>query len=99
HLRATLRAALRGSRREPGEVMSYRSAWLTAVGGAAGAILMLGALGMSARLAILLLSLYLLFLVTLTRIVAEAGAGWHFGPNFNPHSLIFAGFGQTGLGT
>ena len=43
------------------------------------------------------LALYLLFLVTLTRIVAEAGAGWHFGPNFNPHAMIFAGFGQTGF--
>src|SRR5207247_793511 len=59
----------------------------------------LNALGMTAWLVALLLGLYLLFLVTLTRIVAEAGAGWHFGPNFNPHGLIFATFGENGFGT
>jgi hypothetical protein len=98
HLRATFRAALRHGRREPGEWLSYRSAWIGAVGGFGGVVLLLSVLGMSSWLAALLIGLYLLFLVTLTRIVTEAGAGWHFGPNFNPHALIFSSFGQTGFG-
>ena len=53
---------------------------------------------MTAWLAALLFLVYLLFLVTITRIVAEAGAGWHFGPNYTAHSLIFDLFGQRGWG-
>jgi hypothetical protein len=99
HLRAAWRSALRGARREPDEWLSYRAAWLGVVGGFGGTVFLLSALGMSAWLAALLIGLYLLFLVTLTRIVAEAGAGWHFGPNVNPHALLFSGFGQSGFGT
>jgi hypothetical protein len=93
-----MQAALRGARRAPEEWLSYRSAWLGVIGGFAGLVLFLSALGMSAWLAALLLTLYLLFLITLTRIVAEAGAGWHFGPNFNPHAIIFDTFGHRAFG-
>ncbi len=99
HLRLTVRAALRTGRREPGEWLSYRSAWLGLWGGFAATVLLLNALGMTAWLAALLFALYLLFLITLTRIVAEAGAGWHFGPNYNPHDLLFDALGQRAFGT
>jgi hypothetical protein len=98
HLRVTLRQALRTARREAGEWLSFRAAWLGLLGGFAGTVWLLNVLGMSAWLAALLCGLYLLILVTLTRIVAEAGAGWHFGPNVSPHDLVFDTFGQQSLG-
>src|SRR5262249_9290386 len=87
HLGTTLRPALRTGRAAPGEWVAYRTAWLGLAAGFAGVVLLLSALGMSAWLAAMLFGLYLLFLITLTRIVAEAGAGWHFGPNYSPHDL------------
>src|SRR5204862_4469091 len=33
------------------------------------------------------------FMITITRIVVEAGAGWTFGPAFNPHALLLSGLG------
>lgn len=98
HLESTIREALRTARRRPVEWLSYRAAWLGLLGGFAGIVLLLSALGMAAWLAVLVFGLYLLFLVTLTRIVAEAGAGWHFGPNYNPHLLLFDAFGQRAFG-
>jgi hypothetical protein len=53
---------------------------------------------MSPWLAALVFLLLLLFLVTITRIVAEAGAGWHYGPNYNAHTLIFDLYGQRDWG-
>jgi hypothetical protein len=96
HLRETLRAALRSGHRARDEILSPRAAWLGVLGGFGGMVLCLHAVGMSAWLAALLFLVYLLFLVTITRIVAEAGAGWHYGPNYTAHSLIFDLFGQRG---
>jgi uncharacterized protein DUF6785/uncharacterized protein DUF6784 len=98
HLRETVRAALSTARREPGEWLSFRGAWLGVLGGFAGTVLLLNALGLTAWLAALLFGLYVLFLITLTRIVAEAGAGWHFGPSYNPHDLVFDAFGPRAFG-
>jgi len=99
HLAATFRSALRTGHRAPGEWLAYRTAWLGLLAGFAGVVLLLGGLGMAMWLAALLFGLYLLFLITLTRIVAEAGAGWHFGPNYSPHDLVFDLFGQRAFGT
>lgn len=97
-LKATLQAALRSGRREPEELLSYRSAWLGVLGGFGGIVLFLHLMGMSAWLAAFLFLIYVLFLITVTRIVAEAGAGWHYGPNYTAHSLVFDLFGQRGWG-
>jgi hypothetical protein len=99
HLSSTFRSALRTRRRDPGEWLAYRTAWLGLAGGFTGVVLLLGALGMAIWLASLLFGLYLLCMITLTRIVAEAGAGWHFGPSYNPHDLVFDLFGQRAFGT
>jgi hypothetical protein len=92
-----VRSSVFGLRNAPGP-NTERVAWLGLLGGFAATVLFWNVLGMSLWLSALFLGLYLLFLVTLTRIVAEAGAGWHFAPNFNPHALIFSLFGQTGFG-
>jgi hypothetical protein len=99
HLRETLRAALQSGQRPRDELLSPRAAWLGVTGGFCGIVLCLHAVGMSAWLAALLFLVYLLFLITITRIVAEAGAGWHYGPNYTAHSLIFDLFGQRGWGS
>jgi hypothetical protein len=98
HLQETLRTALQSGHRAHDEILSARAAWLGVLGGFGGMVLFLQAVGMTAWLAALLFLVYLLFLVTITRIVAEAGAGWHFGPNYTAHSLIFDLFGQRGWG-
>src|SRR5262249_27323634 len=87
-LAAAWRRAVRGAPRAPGEVLSYRLAWFGAIGGALAAAWLFDRLGLDFRIALAFFAIYFLFQLTLTRIVAEAGAGWHFGPNFNAHQIL-----------
>jgi hypothetical protein len=101
-LAATWRQAVRGGPREAGEVMSYRLAWFGAVGGVIAAAALFAWLGLPFWVTLSLFALYFLFQLTITRVVVEAGAGWHFAPGFNAHQMIFSvtgiqGFGPRGL--
>lgn len=91
-LRASLRSALRGTR-APGEPLPPRLAWLGALAGLALVTGLFAAAGLAWWLALALFVIYFLFQLTLTRIVAEAGAGWHYGPGCNAHELLFRGLG------
>ena len=95
HLGACLHKALTGrgmdDRNEP---LSYRTAL---VGFSVASLTLIGltvALGMAWHVALLFFFLYLLFLITYTRIRAEAGLPWVFTPTFNAHGVLldFGGF-------
>jgi uncharacterized protein DUF6785/uncharacterized protein DUF6784 len=98
HLAAACRDAVRGGRRQPGEVMSYRLAFLGAISGIMGVTALFAWCGLSFWIALALFLLYFLFQITITRIVVEAGAGWHFAPACNPHQLLFGAVGMQGFG-
>jgi hypothetical protein len=70
------------------EPISYRAAL---IGLTVGFLLLVGfavALGLAAYLAVLFFALYLLVVITYTRIRAEAGLPWAFGPDMTPHQMI-----------
>ena len=50
-------------------------------------------LGMSWWVPIVLFFLYFMFIITFTRIRAEAGLPWGFGPDINPHQVMIYGAG------
>jgi len=96
HLSACFRKALTGKglddRDEP---LSYRTA---TVGLVLSSAVLLGfalALGMAWPVAVLFFVLYLLFLITYTRIRAEAGLPWVFSPAFTAHGCLLDIGGQT----
>ena len=79
------------------EPMSYRLAFL---GGVCG-LLMLEAfgmlIGMDWWIPILFYGIFYLYVITFTRIRAEAGLPWGFGPDMNAHELLKSGFGSHGF--
>ena len=96
HLSACIRKAVTGKgiddRDEP---LSYRTA---TVGLALSSAVLLGfalALGMAWQVAALFFVLYLLFLITYTRIRAEAGLPWVFAPPFVAHGCLLDIGGQA----
>lgn len=97
HLLSVGRAAVRGRRKggEAAELMSYRAALLGIVAGIGALTLFVVSLGLPAWIGLLFFLLYFLFQLIITRIVAEAGAGWTFAPAFNPHALFFATAGTS----
>ncbi len=97
-LASAWRSALRGQRRRPEELISYRLAWSGALGGLLAATGLFAWLGLPFWLALAFFALYFLFQLTITRIVVEAGAGWHFAPAFNAHEFLFTAHGTGGIG-
>jgi hypothetical protein len=53
--------------------------------------------GMSLRISLLMFGLIFLYLIAATRIRAEAGNAWLFGPTVDPNTLITEGFGAGQL--
>jgi hypothetical protein len=94
-LREVWRAALTGAPRAKDEILSYRTAVLGVGVGVVALVLFFAALGLPAWIGLGFFAVYFLFQLIITRIVAEAGAGWTFGPQFNAHSLLFAGGGTS----
>ncbi len=79
------------------EPMSYRTAFL---GAATGFLLLTGfgmAIGMSWYVPIIFFGLYYLYVITYTRIRAEAGLPWGHGPDMNVHELMKSGVGTRGF--
>jgi len=94
--RKYLREIWRGafSRSSAPEARTMRYAWLGLGVGFLGLTLFLTVSGMSAGLAIVLLLLVLLYLLAATRIRAETGNAWLWGPDVDPHRLITTTFGS-----
>lgn len=92
-LTAAVRDAVRGAPRREGEVMSYRTAWLGTLAGMAAVTALFTLCGLTWWMSLAIFLVYFLFQLTVTRIVAEAGAGWHYGPTCNAHELLFRGLG------
>jgi hypothetical protein len=97
HLLGVGRAAVRGRRQagEESEILSYRTAVIGIVAGLTALTLFFAWLGLPAWLGAAFFVLYFLFQLIITRIVAEAGAGWTFAPAFNPHAIFFAAAGTS----
>lgn len=70
------------------EPMSYRTAFLTFLACFGGMVIYCAQAKMGLLLAALLLALSLVVLVAATRIRAETGNAWLFGPSFDPHRLV-----------
>lgn len=102
YLKEMLMTAWRGVRTSPdsddtNEPMSYRMAIF---GGLAGFLALWAfgmAIGMSWWLPPVFYAIYYLYVITFTRIRAEAGLPWGFAPDMNVHGMIKAGFGTGAL--
>ncbi len=95
NMRGYLREVFRTAFRSDGaagddskEPLPYRWALAGTVLGFVGMTAFAVALGMSAWLAALFFLLYLLVVVTYTRLRAEAGLPWAFGPDMTPHQML-----------
>lgn len=99
HLAACLRKAVTGQgiddRQEP---LSYRTAVFGMLAASVVLVSFAVALGMAWHVALLFFVLYLLFLITYTRIRAEAGLPWVFSPQFTAHGSMLDIGGQGHYG-
>jgi hypothetical protein len=77
--------------------MSDRTAWIGLILGAALLFAFAVASGMEPAVAALLLGSFFALMVALTRIRAEAGTAWHFGPWVKPHQIPVRIFGEEGI--
>ncbi|HSV74568.1 MAG TPA: DUF6785 family protein [Chthonomonadales bacterium] len=95
HLRDVARRAFLGDRsvHDADEPMPYRWAVFGTLVGMAALTAFGVALGMPWHIPAILFVLYFLFIITFTRIRAEAGLPWGFGPDMNPHQMVVAGGG------
>jgi hypothetical protein len=98
HLADVLRKAFLGAPRvrDDNEPMPYRVAVFGLLGGFLALTSFMLVAGMSWYLPILFFTLYFLMIITFTRIRAEAGVAWGFGPNMPPHRLMTTGLGTSG---
>ncbi len=100
HLALCFRKAFTGKglddREEP---MSYRAAVIGLLITGVALVVFGVAVGLAWHVALLFFTLYLLFLVTYTRIRAEAGLPWVFGPMYNPHGVLLDAGGFTHYNT
>lgn len=70
------------------EMLSYRTAFLGLIATSAALVLFAVRGGMPLSLALLFFGLYLLMILTIARLRAEAGPLLHYGPDMNPHRLL-----------
>jgi hypothetical protein len=97
HFKEVMRNALRRTRAsevvDANEPMPYRLALAGCVFGFAALVAFGIAIGMSWYVPIAFFCIYYLYITTFTRIRAEAGLPWGYGPYMNPHDLMKAGVG------
>lgn len=79
---------------DAGEPLSYRAAWLGLAGSLGALVLFCSQAGLAARVAGIVLGLSLVYMIAATRVRAESGNAWLFGPMIDPHTLV-----TTTLGT
>lgn len=96
HLTACARQAVTGKREldDRDEPMSYRAAVIGWVVSGAAMVGFAMAMGMAWHVAAAFFGFYFLFLVTYTRIRAEAGLPWVMAALFNPHGIMLDTIGQ-----
>jgi hypothetical protein len=93
-----LRKAFRGDPRvhDDNEPMPYRVAVFGLLGGLIGLCGFLMLAGMTWYLPLIFFVLYFMMITAFTRIRAEAGVAWGFGPNMPPHRFMATGLGSSG---
>ncbi|MCJ7751499.1 MAG: hypothetical protein MUQ65_10465, partial [Armatimonadetes bacterium] len=89
-----LRGGLGGEEQEP---MPYRWAAIGLVVSLFAMVAICWAAGMQAGFALLLLGISLLYILAATRIRAETGTAWLFGPEVDPNTLVTTTFGSSYL--
>ncbi|MCC6446816.1 MAG: hypothetical protein IT210_25615 [Armatimonadetes bacterium] len=100
-LQAAFRQALRPQPggEDPWAGMSYRAACLGLVASGLGLFAFCLASGLSPLLGMLFFFIYLLVILAMARVRAEAGTAWLFSPYLNPHGMVVALTGSAGWGT
>ncbi|MBI2299559.1 MAG: hypothetical protein HYU66_11575 [Armatimonadetes bacterium] len=101
HLAGTLRAAL--GLALPGGMLTvadeergyYRLAYVLWLAGTAGVMAFCMQLGIRPLAVVGVFSAYFLIVLTLSRLRAEAGPAWAFGPDRAPHDLLVWAFGSS----
>lgn len=95
HLRAVMLNALRprSAIDDENEPMPYRLAVFGGLAGFGCLVWFGAAIGMSWYIPIIYFALYYLYVITFTRIRAEAGLPWGYGPDMNVHDLMKAAGG------
>lgn len=88
-----------GTRNDQAEPLPYRAALLGLGVGLVALVAFGVALGLSLWMSAAFLALFLLVVIAYTRIRAEAGLPWAFGPDMTPHQLLIAGAGTTSFTT
>ena len=83
---------------DPHAPISPRVALWSGLIGLVGLTAFLVVIGLPLGIALAFWAIYFLFLIVLTRIFAEAGAGWAWGPMVNVHTVILDGVGVSGMG-
>jgi len=86
------RGALPGEEREP---LPYRWATFGLLASAGALVAMCWAAGMNPLIAVLVFGLVFLYLIAATRIRAEAGNAWLFGPEVDPNTLVTESLGAV----
>jgi len=89
-----LRGGVGGEEREP---LPYRWAAVGFLLSLCAMVFVCRAAGMNAFLALLLLGISLLYILAATRIRAETGTAWLFGPDVDPNTLVTTTFGSSYL--
>ena len=86
HFAETIKNAWRGGASD--EPIHERYAWLGLIGGFGFMVAFCRLAGMNFIVPTIFFALYLLYMVGLTRIRAEGGTIWNFGPYINPQNLM-----------
>ena len=89
-----LRGGVSGEEREP---LPYRWAAVGFLLSLCAMVVVCRAAGMDTFFAILLLGISLLYILAATRIRAETGSAWLFGPDVDPNTLVTTTFGSSYL--
>lgn len=97
HLKESWQVAFRRQASDA-EAGAMRWAWIGLMGGFAGLLGFMMLAGMSFGMAVALLTLSLAYMLAATRIRAETGNAWLFGPDADPYRLITTSFGSQAIG-
>lgn len=101
HLAAAWRRAWGGhsGADDSDEPISYRAAYVGLIAGFVYVVAFARAVGLPVTLGIPLFLIFGLFMLTLTRIRAEAGTPWHSGSGLYVHDVMVRAVGTGGMGT
>ncbi len=82
---------------DPNSPLSPRTAFWGGLLGVALLTAFLTTIGLPVWIALLFWAIYFLFVLVLTRVIAEAGAGWAWGPMNPIHNILMDGVGVSGV--